>query len=267
MEQAQKVSVANTDNVEFDCPTHGKVRVEIYNLGRGWSDPACSKCYQDKENTKREEEKERAAARQREAVRAAMEGRLRSSMIPPRFKDHSFDTFVAENDEQADRLAKCRHYAEEFPDMLSRGTSMILTGGTGTGKTHLACSIANHVIQHHNKAALFMRVVKAIRQVKESYNKTSKVSEQEAINWFIQPDLLILDEAGVQFGSDAEKMILFEILDERYQNMKPTILISNLSLANLKEFIGDRVLDRFRENGGKALRFEWASHRGAKILE
>ena len=44
---------------------------------------------------------------------------------------------------------------------------------------------------------------------------------------FIRPDLLILDEVGVQFGSETEKMILFEIINGRYEQLKPTIVISN----------------------------------------
>ena len=46
---------------------------------------------------------------------------------------------------------------------------------------------------------------------------------------FIRPDLLILDEVGVQFGSETEKMILFEIINGRYEQLKPTIVISNLA--------------------------------------
>ena len=77
------------------------------------------------------------------------------------------------------------------------------------------------------------------------------------------PDLLILDEVGVQFGSDAEKLILFEIINTRYQDMKPTILISNLTLVELGKYIGERVVDRMREGGGAILSFDWDSYRGA----
>ena len=75
-------------------------------------------------------------------------------------------------------------------------------------------------------------------------------------------DLLVIDEVGVQFGTDTEKMILFEILNERYENLKPTILISNLSIESLKKFTGDRVIDRMKENKGKVLIFNWNSARG-----
>lgn len=76
-----------------------------------------------------------------------------------------------------------------------------------------------------------------------------------------QPDLLIIDEVGVQFGSDAEKLILFEVINTRYESMKPTILISNLALNKLAGFIGERVIDRMKDGGGCTLAFTWDSYR------
>jgi len=89
------------------------------------------------------------------------------------------------------------------------------------------------------------------------------VSEDEAIAFFVAPDLLVLDEIGVQYGSETEKNILFEIVNERYEAMKPTILISNLAMTTLTEYAGERVIDRMKENGGKCIVFDWKSRRGA----
>ncbi|EJF3060091.1 ATP-binding protein, partial [Escherichia coli] len=72
---------------------------------------------------------------------------------------------------------------------------------------------------------------------------------------------LIIDEVGVQFGSDAEKLIMFEIINTRYEYMKPTILISNQSKDELSAFIGERVIDRMNDGGGCTLAFTWDSYR------
>ncbi len=64
----------------------------------------------------------------------------------------------------------------------------------------------------------------------------------------------------MQFGSEAEKLILFEIINTRYEKMKPTILISNLPLEELSAFIGERVIDRMSD-GGCTLAFTWDSYR------
>ena len=65
----------------------------------------------------------------------------------------------------------------------------------------------------------------------------------------------------MQFGSDTEKMFMFDIIDGRYENMKPTILISNLNREGVAEIIGERVIDRLRDGGGECLSFDWESGR------
>jgi DNA replication protein DnaC len=78
--------------------------------------------------------------------------------------------------------------------------------------------------------------------------------------------LLVIDEIGVQFGSQAEKTIFAELINRRYSALKPTVLIGNLTIKELSEAIGERVLDRFRD-GGHTVTFTWPSQRGIKKLD
>jgi DNA replication protein DnaC len=57
---------------------------------------------------------------------------------------------------------------------------------------------SNHVIAHHHASAVFLTIGKALRRVKETFRRDSDMAEQEAISSFVVPDLLILDEIGVQ---------------------------------------------------------------------
>lgn len=257
-----KVPDMSIKKVKLKCDKHGEVEAQSFNIGGRWSDPRCPACAKEAEDEREAKEKARKEREARDMRQRMIEKHLGSSGIPERFKAHSFDTYVASTPDQKQKLDRCKQYASEFENVYSIGQCMIFCGKTGTGKTHLSCSIANHIIKEFARSAVFMNVIKAVRTVKETYGKKTK-SEQEAIDWFKVPDLLILDEVGVQFGSDAEKMILFEILNERYQDMKPTILISNKEPAELVDFIGNRVLDRFRENGGRILKFDWDSHRAS----
>jgi DNA replication protein DnaC len=75
-------------------------------------------------------------------------------------------------------------------------------------------------------------------------------------------DLLILDEIGVQFGSETERNLLFDVLNERYEDCKPTLLLSNLPKQDVAKYLGERVMDRLREDGGRVVVFDWESHRG-----
>ncbi|MFO1612062.1 hypothetical protein QOT38_29945, partial [Pseudomonas aeruginosa] len=54
---------------------------------------------------------------------------------------------------------------------------------------------------------------------------------------------------------------LFSVIDGRYQNLMPTIVISNLKAEELPGALGERCVDRLRENGGIAVRFDWPSKR------
>jgi DNA replication protein DnaC len=109
----------------------------------------------------------------------------------------------------------------------------------------------------------FGTVASLLRHIKATYAKDSQRTEQDAIDDLLRPDLLILDEVGVQVGSEHEKLLMFEVLNGRYQELRPTVLISNLDVAELEAFLGHRVMDRYRECGS-VLAFDWQSHRGQK---
>ncbi|HHK7933447.1 TPA: ATP-binding protein, partial [Serratia marcescens] len=110
----------------------------------------------------------------------------------------------------------------------------------GTGKNHLALAIAKSVIESHQSPAAFTTALKIAREYKSTWSKTSTRTEDEVIRQFTRPDLLIIDEIGVQFGSEAEKLIMFEIINTRYERMRPTILISNQSKEELSSFFPRR---------------------------
>lgn len=210
-------------------------------------------------------EKREAADRAADLARRqhVIAGIMRRSGIPERFQGKAFDGFQTTNSAQVRVQKVCRAYADKFEDRLANGGGLVLCGLPGTGKTHLACAIANHIALT-GRTSVFTSVLAAVRRVKETYSRDSKETEQAVIDRFFAPDLLILDEVGVQFGTDAEKLILFEIINGRYERMRPTILISNLAEAELAAFVGDRAMDRMREGGGAALAFDWASER-AKV--
>ena len=110
------------------------------------------------------------------------------------------------------------------------------------------------------QSALFVTVQRLIRRVKDSWH-TKEETESEVIDAYASPDLLILDEVGVQFGSEFEKQVLFDVLNERYEKLKPSILLSNIPSEQLSDYLGERVTDRLRENKGRMIGFNWDSYR------
>ena len=204
------------------------------------------------------------AKRQASAERLMTVKRLTGdSGIPPRFRDRTFASYAPDSKGSKTALSVCRRYAQDFAAQSAQGRSLVLTGGPGTGKTHLACAVGNQVIEQDLAAVRFVTVSEMLRCIKETYRKDATTSESDVIAGFVGCDLLIVDEIGVQVGSEHEKLLLFEVLNGRYQNLAPTILISNLSADELEKFLGHRVMDRYRECG-VVLAFDWESYRGRR---
>lgn len=170
--------------------------------------------------------------------------------------------FNAETEKQQRAARYCQKLAEAIAGDNKSGASLVLTGNVGTGKTHLACAVARHVIENC-KTAWFMSVASAVRHVRETYAKDSQRTEADALADLIGLDLLILDEIGIQANTEHESRTLFEIINTRYQECKSTILISNFNQQQLNAYLGDRIMDRFRESGA-IVAFDWASYRGRK---
>ena len=124
-------------------------------------------------------------------------------------------------------------------------------------------NLTSGVIEAYGVSAMFATVSDLLRRIKETYRRDAETTEREVIESFVGCDLLVVDELGVQVGSDHEKLLLFEVLNGRYQELRPTILISNLSADDLEAFLGHRVMDRYRECG-VVLAFDWGSYRGRK---
>ena len=240
------------------CVHHGHYRqwVRRFDAIERTTRTDCPQCLQGEIARLKQREAERKAR-----VQVGLIADLKyHSGVPKRFEKASF-----ENYEQTEANAKakrfCQAYANKWQERKAKGGGLILCGKPGTGKNHLACAIINHVIEQYQDEALLTTALRIARKVKSSWNKNAEESEEQVMRTYIVPNLLVIDEIGVQFGSEAEKIILFEIINERYEAMKPTILISNLSQQELGAYVGERIVDRMREGGGAMIAFDWESYR------
>lgn len=142
--------------------------------------------------------------------------------------------------------------------------NLVILGTTGTGKTHLACAIARCVMHiEPGKKPLFAKYTISAEIVSEVLDAYSRKGDSKAstLQRYASYDLLIIDECGLADNSNEHQVqALHSVLYERYNAMKPTIIISNLKLDDIKAHLGDRIVSRLKENG-TLLKCVWADQR------
>ena len=242
-----------------ECGTHGQITERGISLFGGedrviWH--GCGKC--NAELREREEEAERAAEEKRRQAR--IEQRIQAAGIPTAFRDRTLDNFEATTPEQKHALAVAREFAENFyRDHLPHGTVLVFGGNPGTGKSHLALAILQQVMKRHT--GMYLDAMSLIRRVRATWRRDSPETEDDVI-WTLgeQLDLLAIDEIGVQRGTEDEQAILFDVLNRRYRENRPTILMTNADGQAFKEFLGPRIMDRLNERADY-VPFKWESYR------
>jgi DNA replication protein DnaC len=215
----------------------------------------CPTCGEE-ERQRREKEQAETDARERQE---RLESRLNRAGIPLRFRTKSFETFKCDSDGKDRALSVAMEFAANFEQHRRNGTVVVFSGKPGTGKSHLATAIGQEVLQ--TGTVLYVSAIDAVRMVRDTWRKGSEKSETQVLEMLASLDLLIIDEVGVQYGTEAEQVTLFDIIDKRYRDQMPMILLTNLNTAEMKKFLGDRSYDRLRE-GGKWIAFDWESQRG-----
>jgi len=241
------------------CPKHGAFKSEHVVMGSMghhlfvdfWT--KCPECKKEEQLKQKKEEEERM-------WREYCESLVNRAQIPNRFREKTLDAYLPTADGQRGALLVARDYAEYFKGHRAAGRCLLFVGRPGTGKTHLACAIGTAVARKGN-SVLYITVAELIRRIRSTWNHESRESTSCLLERLGKLDLLILDEVGVQYGSESELSILTEILGVRYDNVRPTLLISNCKVSELPQYLSDRGVDRLRENGGKVVCFDWPSHR------
>lgn len=183
-------------------------------------------------------------AKQKEAKKEEFtKGLFENANIPERF-DRDLSQFETTTPDQAKAFADTKTILRK----INEKTGLVFLGPPGTGKTHLAIYCLRQILAW-GKTGRFVEAIKIFRASKESWRRDDAPRESEVLKSFVKPFLLVIDEIGVQFGSATERMIITEIINDRYNALKPTILCANLAMEEMSKCIGDRAWDRFQENG------------------
>lgn len=168
----------------------------------------------------------------------------------------TFDSFSLEyyaNDEKAYGQMKkiyqaCRDYGEKF---RASSPSLLFKGATGLGKTHLSLAIASKAIEKGFGVIYGSAQSFAVALEKERFDRRDPEDPGDTHSQLLSCDLLILDDLGTEFPSAYVNAALYDIVNLRMLSEKPTIISTNLSMAELKERYSERFASRIAGYYGK----------------
>tara|TARA_R100000808_G_C2150281_1_gene158997 strand:+ start:722 stop:1528 length:807 start_codon:yes stop_codon:yes gene_type:complete len=138
--------------------------------------------------------------------------------------------------------------------------SWFLHGAVGVGKTCLAVGYAYEMVQAHLTSARFVTLPAMMSEIRSCYDDGGP-SEKEVLRHYKEAELLILDDMGAEHSSGTTWLSdrLYQILGARHDQLRPTIMTSNLSISELSHIYGDRITSRINEmcnNGNNVMHIE-----------
>lgn len=174
-----------------------------------------------------------------------------TAAIPRRFAKATLSGFMPFDDVQAAAFERVCAWSHGV--MAGETPWMILAGSWGTGKSHMACAALNSLRECKGLTVRFVACLDLVRAVQDTYSNESGTTEAKIIADLSRIDILCLDDVAAD-PTLFESKLLTRVLDARYRNDRPTMIVTNLSIrekcgkpSEFDAFVGNLVASRVHE--------------------
>lgn len=157
---------------------------------------------------------------------------IKNSKMSKRNLSYKFDNFEPNNSNRK-VFNNLKNYSEKLVKGIEK-KGLILVGNNGVGKTHLACSIANKLIEN-GIPVIYGTLINLFAELRNSYDTYNNISEMEIIKLYENVELLIIDDLGKEKPSEWGLEKLFTIINSRYEKNLPVIITTNYNQNSLVE--------------------------------
>lgn len=179
----------------------------------------------------KEKDKQDYEIAKRKHFRKVINKIYKQNYIGKKFQNMNFENFNS-NSENELAIAIAKDYVNK--NIKSECTNgLIITGKSGLGKTHLAASIANKLIEN-DKIVLMGRLTMLLDMIKETFRDNTK-SENELIELYSNVDMIIIDDLGTEKISQWALEKLYTIIENRNENRLPIIITTRFDKQGLIE--------------------------------
>ena len=125
------------------------------------------------------------------------------------------------------------------------GASLVVLGPPGIGKTHAVCGFALDLLKG-GLSPVYGTPESIAREVRATFRRGSELIEQDVLARYAEADLLILDEIGTS-SAEHERTVAHQLIGSRYEQMLPSIFVTNLTRPEVENYLGARAADRLAE--------------------
>lgn len=169
--------------------------------------------------------------------------RLGKANIPPHFQRMSLESFQRKTRAQKNVYSTVNLYVQRYSSQNSKG--LLLWGGPGCGKTHLAVGVLQELIKKGHDG-VFYNSQELLRQIRRSFDPRSPESDPTIIQQDLDREILLLDDFGGNRITGWVADEIYSIINSRYQANK-TLIITTQDFDALAERIGESVYSRLLE--------------------